>query len=137
MAKSSTDVYLPRTVRKDFPELGPDVWVEIRNPLRLPDALLVPRKAKMTPVIEDGVTIGENFDMEDVTLALEETIAALVLRWHVYDESAEADNVEIPVSECGPETLRNKVPRVIVKWLLTQHSEAVNPPQWSQVQSTT
>lgn len=137
MAKSSTDVYLERTVREDFPALGADVWVEIKNPLRLPDALLVPRKAKTIPVIENGVTIGENVDLEDATLALEECVSALVVRWHVYDESAEADNVEIPVSECNPETLRNKVPRVIVKWLLSKHSEAVNPPQVSQVQPTT
>lgn len=123
--------YANRLVHVDFTEElaepGDSVWVTIRNPKHLTAAELRPREVALMP---DGVT---PVNMDDATNAMYETLAKLIVGWHVYDAS------DLTLNEDGTPTaqallpvpatpeLVAKLPVAIVKRLSEEVTNAVNP----------
>jgi hypothetical protein len=106
--------YANRFVRLEFPELGDDVYVEIRNPQLAPPAML---RGDVSPTPE-----GYSPDTWHTFVV----VAKLVKSWQVFD--AESDEDEQPVLElpATPETVA-KVPATILRKITGLIEEAINP----------
>jgi hypothetical protein len=123
--------YANRLVHVDFTEElaepGDTVWVTIRNPKHLTAGELRPRDV---PMQADGVT---PVNMNDATDAMYETLAKLIVGWHVYDASDMTLNADgtpavqaLLPTPATPE-LVSRLPVVIVKRLSEEVTNAVNP----------
>lgn len=77
-----------------YPELGTDIWVNIRNPMLMPQSFLVPKRK--VAVDEEGRPL-------DVHKAFESTleiVAALITGWSMYDVFDISDHPDqLPVPE--------------------------------------
>lgn len=110
--------YRNRTIRKDFDDLGDDIWVSIRNPKLLPLEALTP----------DDVPVGPNGepakdDMIHVTNGL---IAGVVASWNVPDPSDDRDDA--PTMEVSADSV-GKAPVEILSWIQGQITEALTGKQ--------
>jgi hypothetical protein len=86
-----------------LPNLGDDVWVVVRNPLLMPQALLTPkREVALNP---DGTPVNRAEGIQAGT----EVIAGLIASWNLTDVLADNDDV-VPIT---PEALLNQVPAAV------------------------
>jgi hypothetical protein len=127
--------YANRIIHLDFPDLAEDddkVWVAILNPKQQPPDKVQPRPLKLD---ENG----RPADAAEAVEAMYETIAGLVVAWHVYDATAPAidydtgeqlDQPLLPkVDQTHPATVEmvRKLPMEIVNTIGKRMTEAVNP----------
>jgi hypothetical protein len=111
--------YDNRFKRIDFPVLGEDVYVTIRNPKTLPPSVLRP----------EGISLDQNGNPasdEQAEAAMYKVLATLVRDWHVYDATSDADDqplLELPATAAGVERL----PLEIINKIATELAAATNP----------
>jgi len=109
-----------RLLRQDFPQLGDDVWVEMKNPLLLPIDCLRPQVEPRR--LPDG-----SLDMQHVAEMGYALTARLITAWSVYDATDESDDPARLV-EVNPENLQ-KIPAPVEVWIAARMSEATRPPE--------
>lgn len=105
--------YKDKTIRRDFDELGDGIYVEIRNPLLLPEEKLQTRKVRTD---RDGTV-----DRDDAYRKTYELIAELIVDWHVLDYDTE-DVLDTPTAA----NVR-RMPSVITTWIGKLVQEAKDP----------
>lgn len=105
-----------RTIRKDFPDLGDDVWVEIRNPRMLP--LDRTRPKRMPKTNSDGAV-----DLDDARGLGYALIASLITGWHVWDATVDD---EVWLEDITSDTVR-RVPSPVELWIAEQLTAAGRP----------
>lgn len=111
--------YDNRFKRIDFPELGSDVFVTIRNPKTMPPSMLRP----------EGVALDANgnpLDEVEAEKAMYRVLATLVRDWNVYDASSDADEqplLPLPATADSVERL----PLAIINRVATELADAANP----------
>ncbi len=109
-----------RVLRHEFPELGPDVWVELKNPYLLP-------ANRLNPAREPRRLPNGTVDMADVAKIGYDLYSWLVVDWNVYpawDGESEMDTE--PLGPPSPETLA-RVPTPVEVWITEQVSAAGRP----------
>jgi hypothetical protein len=102
--------YTDRTVRRDFEELGPDIWVAIHNPMLMPSTRLQPK----THIDTDAE--GKPVNPDQALAAMYEIAAGLVCGWNVYDPFDMAESptpLELPAT---PEKVQ-LLPMTITLWI--------------------
>lgn len=109
----SSITYAEKTIRRDFHELGPDVWVEIRNPLLMPEEKLQTRP----PRVDDK----GNVDRDDAYKKAREMMAGLIVDWHVFDYDTD-DLLDIPT-----QANLGRCPVAITNWIGKLVQEARDP----------
>lgn len=107
-----------RKLRKDFPTLGDDVWVEMRNPRMLPMDRLQPQVVIRT--LPDG-----SLDPEHAREVGCQVAAGLVTAWHVFDATDDSDDPRW-LEQINGETFR-LLPAPVEIWIGTQMNEATSP----------
>lgn len=111
--------YDNRFKRIDFPELGDDVYVTIRNPKTMAPSKLRPEGIKLdaqgNPVNED-----------EAEIAMYGVMAALVRDWRVYDATSDEDDQPLLELPATVESI-GKLPLEILKRLSSELGAAVNP----------
>ena len=105
--------YRDRTVRIDFPELGDDCFVIIRNPLLEP----FDRDAVVTPRLEDG-----SFDELAMHDRSTNRFAKLVVDWMLYD--AEGNVLPLPSVDAS---VAERVPGHVYNMLMVEGAKLANP----------
>lgn len=114
--------YANRTIKLDFPGLsedGDEVYVAIRNPRIVP-----PGELRGRDIALDGN--GQPVDPGEAEQAMYETLAKLVVSWHVYDGTDLSDDqAPLPL----PATAENvaKLPTDIINRVAEEIREAANP----------
>lgn len=111
--------YNNRFKRIDFPELGDDVFVTIRNPKTLPPQ-------KMQP---EGVQLdaqGNPVDEDAAEKAMYAVMATLVRDWLVYDASSDEDDQPLLTLPATAESI-GKLPLEILRALGAEIRSVVNP----------
>ncbi len=85
--------YLNRTIRLEFPELGPDVWVAIHNPMLMPSSRL---QSDIDIALDAN---GRPVDSKQAVDASFDIAAKLIASWNVYDPFDETDTpLELPAT---------------------------------------
>ena len=104
--------YTDLIVRRDYPKLGEEVFVEYRNPMTAPADMLS----------ADEVGTGSQRTVNYTV------IAKLLRRWHIPDATVEEGDV--PLLE-GPATadMVGRIPGVIVRDIMTDVAEALTGPR--------
>lgn len=100
--------YENRFIRHDFPELGENIFVEMRNPMSCPPDLLN----------LDGAT-----DINGHYVRL----ARLIRNWHVLDATSDEDDQPELALPATPESVR-QLPSRIVMTLIKTLNEGLTPP---------
>jgi hypothetical protein len=99
--------YANRFLRKEFPDLGEGVFIEIRNPkVQAPSGL--------------------RSDNSDELEATYEISAKLIKDWLAYDATSDADDQPILPSPATAESV-SKLPFAILSWISEQINAAVTP----------
>lgn len=106
--------YRNRTIRKDFTDLGDDIWVSIRNPKLLPLDKLTPEDIPVGPTGEPR--------KEDMISATNTLISGVIASWNVPDPGDDRDDA--PSMELSPESV-GKLPVEILSWVQEQVTEAL------------
>lgn len=110
--------YSNRTIRFDFPDLSEDgdlVHVVIKNPKILPPAELIPDSSG-----------GEGESEADSLSRIYPIIARLVKAWHVYDGTADGDDLPLLPLPATPEAVA-KLPFPILNKISEAMREVVAP----------
>lgn len=111
--------YDNRFKRIDFPELGEDVFITIRNPKTLPPSMMRPEGIRVDAA-------GNPVDEEETERAMYAVIAKLVRDWHVYDASSDEDEQPLLMLPATADKI-GQLPLVILKALGNEIQVAVNP----------
>jgi hypothetical protein len=114
--------YRNRTIRLTFEELSEDgdpVFIVLRNPRTVPTDQLIPRDV-------DTDAQGNPLDKEDARLANSEPFARLIVNWHVYDASVEADDQPLLALPATAQDVLN-LPLEIQNRLIEEVNRARNP----------
>lgn len=106
--------YRNRTIRKDFDDLGDDIWVSIRNPKLLP-------LDKLTP---EDIPVGPNGEprKDDMLAATNALIAGVIATWSVPDPGDDRDDA--PSMPLSAESV-GKLPVEILSWIQEQITQAL------------
>jgi hypothetical protein len=111
--------YDNRFKRIDFPALGSDIYVTIRNPKTLPPNKLRP----------EGIALDMNGNPKnesEAEQAMYAVLAKLIQDWHVYDASSEEDEQPVLPLPATPEAI-GKLPMEIINKVATELASAANP----------
>lgn len=111
--------YDNRFKRIDFPELGEDVFITIRNPKTLPPSMMRPEGIRVDAA-------GNPVDEEETERAMYAVIAKLVRDWHVYDASSDEDEQPLLTLPATADKI-GQLPLVILKALGNEIQVAINP----------
>lgn len=111
--------YANRFITIQFPQLGDDLWVTIRNPKTLaPDTL---RPADI-PV--DAA--GNPLNPAQAETEMYRVLSSLVKDWHVYDATSDADDQPVLELPATPDLIR-KLPVEIINRIAEELAGGVNP----------
>lgn len=111
--------YDNRFKRIDFPDLGEDVYVTIRNPKTLPPSKLKPEGIRLD-------ASGNPLNEDEAESAMYAVLATLVRDWRVYDASSDADDqplLELPATANSV----GRLPLAIINKIANELAAAVNP----------
>lgn len=114
--------YANRSIKLDFPDLsepGDEIYIAIRNPRLIPPGEL---RGKDIPLDDKGVPVNP----AEAEQAMYETLAKLVVSWHVYDATDLADEQALLTSPATPEAVA-KLPTEIINRLAEEIQQAANP----------
>lgn len=111
--------YDNRFKRIDFPELGSDVYVTIRNPKTMAPSKLRPEGVQLDAQ-------GNPANEDEAEAAMYGVMAALVRDWHVYDATSDDDDQPLLKLPATVEEI-TKLPLEILKKLSAELGAAVNP----------
>jgi hypothetical protein len=111
--------YADRTVTLNFPDLGPEIYVTLRNPKTMAPGALRPRDIAMGP---DGLPLNP----DDAEAAMYDMLATLVRDWCVYDATSDLDDQPRLPLPATPEMMR-MLPMSIITTITEELSKAVNP----------
>lgn len=110
--------YLNRTIQLDFPELGPDIWVVISNPMLMP-------ASRLQSNID--IELDANGKPTNAAQAIDATFdiaSKLIVSWNVYDPFDDSDTpLDLPPTV---EKLR-LLPMTIVLRISEIVGKALNP----------
>lgn len=111
--------YADRTVTLYFQDLGPEIYVTLRNPKTMSPTALRPRDI---PLDANGVPVNQ----EEAEAAMYEMLAALVKDWCVYDATSDAEDQPRLTLPATSDLIR-KLPMSIITGITEKLAEAVNP----------
>jgi hypothetical protein len=111
--------YDNRFKRLDFPDLGPDVYVTMRNAKTMAPSQLRPEGIPLGP---DGNPLDDN----EAERAMHAVLAKLVRDWHVYDATSDEDEQPLLGLPATDDDIR-RLPLEILKKMTAELGAAANP----------
>jgi hypothetical protein len=111
--------YDNRFKRIDFPELGADIYVTIRNPKTQPPSKLKPEGIRLDEA-------GNPVDEDEAEVAMYKVLATLIRDWHVYDASSDEDEQPLLPLPATAEAV-GLLPMEIINKIANELAAAVNP----------
>jgi hypothetical protein len=104
-----------------LPNLGKDIWITIRNPMLMPQSLLMPKQD--VQMKEDGTPVDRNEALQ----AGAEVVAGLIVDWSLTDIMDLSDDARVLPLPTNADVLRNQVPVVVGDMIATVLARARNP----------
>lgn len=111
--------YADRFKTIQFPDLGDDLWITIRNPKTLPPSSMRPGQ------IATDMN-GNPLDNEQAEAQMYGVLATLVKDWHVYDATSEEEDQPVLDLPATAESIA-KLPLGIINRIAEELEAAINP----------
>lgn len=103
-----------------YPDLGPDIWINIHNPMLMPQSMLLP---DVDVPVDDN---GRPLDIRAAVDASRSVMARLVASWNVYDSLDMSDDPQ-PLPTPATAEMFDRIPAAIGNAISSLVGRARNP----------